>query len=48
MKLGPKKLGSSLCSAVPFVSTVCRDEIREYIKNNGREDQRLDQLGLWK
>lgn len=33
-----------------FVSTVGRDEsvIREYIKNQEKEDERLDQLGLWK
>jgi putative transposase len=33
-----------------FVSTVGRDEtaIREYIKNQEAEDQRLDQLGLWR
>jgi putative transposase len=33
-----------------FVSTVGRDEavIREYIKNQEQEDERLDQLGLWR
>jgi putative transposase len=33
-----------------FVSTVGRDEavIREYIKNQEREDQRLEQLNLWR
>ena len=33
-----------------FVSTVGRDEavIREYIRNQEKEDERLDQLGLWK
>ena len=33
-----------------FVSTVGRDEevIRAYIRNQEREDQRLDQLDLWK
>jgi len=33
-----------------FVSTVGRDEtvIREYIKNQEKEDQRMDQLGLWR
>jgi putative transposase len=33
-----------------FVSTVGRDEmvIREYIKNQKKEDERLDQLGLWR
>ena len=32
------------------VSTVGRDEtvIREYIKNQEKEDQRMDQLGLWR
>ena len=33
-----------------FVSTVGHDEtvIREYIKNQEKEDERLEQLGLWK
>jgi len=33
-----------------FVSTVERDErvIREYIRNQEEEDQRLDQLNLWR
>jgi putative transposase len=33
-----------------FVSTVGRDEavIREYIKDQEREDQRLEQLNLWR
>jgi putative transposase len=33
-----------------FVSTVGRDEkaIREYIQNQEKEDQRLEQLKLWK
>ena len=33
-----------------FVSTVGRDEtvIREYIKNQEKEDERLDQLRLWR
>ena len=33
-----------------FVSTVGRDEevIRNYIRNQEKEDERLDQLGLWK
>ena len=33
-----------------FVSTIGRDEavIREYIKTQEQEDQRLDQLGLWR
>jgi len=32
------------------VSTVGRDEaaIRDYIKNQEKEDQRLDQLNLWR
>ena len=33
-----------------WVSTIGRDEavIREYIRNQEQEDQRLDQLGLWR
>ena len=33
-----------------FVSTVGRDEtvIREYIRKQEKEDERLDQLGLWR
>jgi REP element-mobilizing transposase RayT len=33
-----------------FVSTVGRDEaaIREYIKSQEKEDQRLEQLNLWR
>ena len=33
-----------------FVSTVGRDEavIREYIRNQEKEDERLDQLGPWR
>jgi len=33
-----------------FVSTVGRDEkaVREYIRNQEKEDERLDQLGLWR
>ena len=33
-----------------FVSTVGRDEkaIREYIQNQEKEDQRLEQLNVWK
>ena len=33
-----------------FVSTVGREEevIRQYIRNQEKEDQRLDQLGLWR
>ena len=32
-----------------FVSTVGRDEtvVREYIRNQEKEDKRLDQMGLW-
>ena len=39
-----------LCVRGCFVSTVVRDEavIREYIKNQEQEDERLDQLGLWR
>ena len=39
-------LGAGGC----FVSPVGRDEavIREYMKNQEREDERLDQLGLWR
>ena len=33
-----------------FVSTAGRDEstIREYIRNQEKEDQRLDQMNMWK
>ena len=33
-----------------WVSTVGRDEavIREYIRNQEHEDERLDQMGLWR
>jgi putative transposase len=33
-----------------YVSTVGRDEqaIREYIKNQGQEDMRLEQMNLWR
>jgi putative transposase len=33
-----------------LVSTVGRDEatIREYIRNQEKEDQRIDQMNLWK
>ena len=33
-----------------FISTVGRDEtvMREYIKNQEKEDERMEQLGLWK
>lgn len=49
------EVGVTEFSAVPaynpyFVSTVGRDEemIREYIRNQGKEDQRLDQMNLWR
>ena len=33
-----------------FVSTVGRDEelIRQYIREQEKEDERLDQMGLWR
>jgi putative transposase len=33
-----------------FVNTVCRDEeaIRAYIRNQAKEDQRLEQMNLWR
>jgi len=42
--------GQSIWARGYFVSTVGRDEatIREYIRNQEREDDRLDQLNLWK
>ena len=41
--------GQSFWARGFFVSTVGRDEavIREYIKNQEKEDARLDQLALW-
>ena len=40
----------SFCARRYFVSTVRRDEkaIREYIQNQEKEDQPLEQLNLWK
>lgn len=42
--------GQSLWARGYFVSTVGRDEtsIREYIRNQEKEDQRLDQMNMWK
>ena len=42
-------VGQSFWARGYFVSTVRRDEatIREYIRNQEREDHRLDQLNLW-
>ncbi len=42
--------GQSFWARGYFVTTVGRDEatIREYIRNQEKEDQRLDQLGLFK
>ena len=43
-------VGQSSWARGYFVSTVGRDEkaIREYIQNQEKEDQRLEQLNLWK
>ncbi len=43
-------VGQSFWARGYFVSTVGRDEkaIREYIQNQQKEDQRLEQLHLWK
>ena len=43
-------VGQSFWARGYFVSTVGRDEatIREYIRHQEREDQRLDQLDLWR
>jgi putative transposase len=43
-------MGQSFWARGYFVSTVGRDEkaIREYIQNQEKEDQRLEQLNLWK
>ena len=43
-------VGQSFWARGYFVSTVGRDEalIREYIKKQEQEDQRLDQLNLWR
>jgi putative transposase len=42
--------GQSFWARGYFVSTVGRDEatIQEYIRNQEKEDERLDQLNLWK
>jgi len=42
--------GQSFWARGYFVSTVGRDEavIRDYIRNQEKEDQRLDQMNLWK
>ncbi len=42
-------VGQSFWARGYFVSTVGRDEatIREYIRNQEQEDQRLEQLNLW-
>jgi putative transposase len=42
--------GQNLWARGYFVSTIGRDEatIREYIRNQEKEDQRLDQMNLWK
>ena len=42
--------GQSFWARGYFVSTVGRDEelIRKYIREQEREDERLDQLGLWR
>ena len=43
-------VGQHLWARGYFVSTVGRDEevIRNYIRNQEKEDEKLDQLGLWK
>ena len=43
-------VGQSFWARGYFVSTVGRDEatIREYIRNQEKEDARLDQLNLWR
>ena len=50
--LGKKKnfTGMSFWARGYFVSTVGRDEqmVREYIQNQEKEDQRIDQLGLFR
>lgn len=45
-----KLRGQSFWARGYFVSTVGRDErvIREYIRNQDREDQRLDQMNMCK
>jgi REP element-mobilizing transposase RayT len=39
-----------LTENVYFVSTIGRDEqvIRQYIRNQEKEDERMEQLGLWR
>ena len=48
---GPKRsfVGQNFWARGYFVSTVWRDEdmIREYIRNQEREDEGLDQMNLW-
>jgi putative transposase len=43
-------VGQSFWARGYFVSTVGRDEatIREYIRNQEQEDERLEQLNLWR
>ena len=43
-------VGQSFWARGYFVSTVGRNEevVREYIRNQEKEDERLDQLNLWK
>lgn len=43
-------VGQRLWARGYFVSTVGRDEavIRQYIQNQQKEDERLDQLDLWR
>ncbi|MDG4553619.1 MAG: transposase [Candidatus Competibacter sp.] len=43
-------MGDTLWARGYFVSTVGRDEatIRAYIQNQEREDQRLEQINLWR
>jgi putative transposase len=43
-----KFAGQSFLARGYFVSTVGREAIREYIKNQEQEDKRLDQLNLWR
>jgi len=45
-----KYAGQSFWARGYFVSTIGRDEatIREYIRNQKKEDQRIDQMNLWK
>jgi putative transposase len=43
-------VGQSFCARGYFVPTAGRDEevIRNYIRNQEQEDQRLDQMTLWR